>query len=273
MRRLIIEVEKVSNKTDRIKILDRDAVKYTAIFFMFWGHLFAWLTLMRGLAVNNDPYSVMPLWQNILSHASLLCPPVMFFMITDGYKYTRDRKKYAFRLLIFACITQPFDWLVWVPVNGWWSANVIFTLLLGLLAIIAWESDRKKWLRIVLVILCGAVTLAISADWEIFGVLLILFLHIYRDRPAKRLVVYTVIACVWKGLAVMWQLIGGTFDGAAVFNDTLDLVFVMLGYCCMTVFYNGNKGKHPVFAKWFFYIFYPLHYLIIWGVFMLTSNG
>ena len=34
----------------------------------------------------------------------------------------------------------------------------------------------------------------------------------------------------------------------------------------MTVFYNGRKGKHPTFAKWFFYIFYPLHYFIIWVV-------
>ena len=30
------------------------------------------------------------------------------------------------------------------------------------------------------------------------------------------------------------------------------------------VFYNGKKGRHPVFAKWFFYAFYPLHYLVIW---------
>ncbi|MCR5306319.1 MAG: hypothetical protein K6E36_07480 [Oscillospiraceae bacterium] len=38
---------------------------------------------------------------------------------------------------------------------------------------------------------------------------------------------------------------------------------ILLAYCCMTVFYNGRKGRHPVFAKWFFYGFYPLQYLII----------
>ena len=262
----------MNSRAERLKILDRDAVKYIAIFFMFWGHLFAWLTIMRGLAVNNDPYSVMPLWQNILSHASLLCPPVMFFMITDGYKYTRDRKKYALRLLIFACITQLPDWLVWVPVYGWWTANVIFTLLFGLLAIIAWESSLKKWQRIALVILCSAATFAISADWEIFGVLLIFFLHLYRDRPKERLIAYSITVGVWKGIAVMWQIIGGTLDGAAIFNDILDVVVVMLAYCCMTVFYNGKKGKHPVFTKWFFYIFYPVHYLIIWLIFIMTPG-
>jgi hypothetical protein len=257
---------------DRLKVFDRDAVKYIAIFFMFWGHLFAWLALMRGYAVNNDPYSVMPLWQNLLSHASLLCPPVMFFMIADGYKYTRDRKKYALRLLIFACITQIFDWLIWVPINGWWTANVIFTLLFGLLAIMAWESKLRTWQRVLLVILCSGATLLIQSDWEIFGVLLIFFLHLYRDRPKARFIAYTATACVWKGIAVLWQLIGGTFGGAAIFNDVMDMVFVMLGYAIMTLFYNGKKGKHPVFAKWFFYIFYPLHYLAIWLVYITTLD-
>ncbi|MBQ3842864.1 MAG: hypothetical protein II820_09255 [Ruminiclostridium sp.] len=262
----------MERSTDRLKVLDRDAVKYIAIFIMFWGHLFAWLTLMRGLAINNDPYLVMPLWQNLLSHASLICPPVMFFMITDGYKYTRDRKKYALRLLILACITQPFDWLVWVPVHGWWTANVIFTLLFGLLAIMAWESGLKKWQRVTLVILCSLATLLIQSDWEIFGVPLIFFLHFYRDKPKKRLAAFSIIIAIWKGLGFFWQILGGTFDFTAVFNGVMDILFVMLGYLLPAVFCNGKKGKHPVFAKWFFYVFYPLHYLIIWIIFVLTPE-
>ena len=255
----------------RSKIFDRETVKYTALFFMFWGHLFAWLTIMRNPGIS-DPYQVMPLWQNLLSHASLICPPVMFFFIADGYRYTRDRRKYAVRLLIFACITQIPDWIVFVPSLGWWTANVMFTLLAGLLAVMAWESSLKKPLRVLLAVLCCLGTLALSADWEIFGVLFILFIHIFRDRPKALLISYTVIACVWKGIAVVWQVIGGTFDGAAIFNDTLDLAFVMLGYVVMTVFYNGKKGKHPVFSKWFFYIFYPVHYLIIYAVKICLDN-
>ena len=182
-----------------------------------------------------------------------------------------DRRKYAIRLLIFACITQIPDWLCFVPVYGWRSTNVIFTLFFGLLAIIAWESGLKKWQRVLLVILCSGATLAISAPWEIFGVLFIFFLHIYRNKPKARLTAYLIIAAVWKGLAVMWQIIGGTFGAAEIYHDTLDLVFVMLGYVIMTVFYNGKKGRHPAFAKWFFYIFFPVHYMIIWLVFVLTQ--
>lgn len=94
----------------------------------------------------------------------------------------------------------------------------------------------------------------------------ILFLHIYRERPKARLISYLIIMGVWKGLAFLWTILGGTFDGYALLDGVLDLVFIMAAYFCMTTFYNGKKGKHPVFAKWFFYAFYPVHYLIIWAV-------
>lgn len=44
----------------------------------------------------------------------------------------------------------------------------------------------------------------------------------------------------------------------------------MAAYACMTVFYNGKKGRHPNFAKWFFYAFYPLHYLLIFIIERVT---
>ena len=31
------------------------------------------------------------------------------------------------------------------------------------------------------------------------------------------------------------------------------MLMFILAYLCMTVFYNGRKGKHPTLAKWFFY--------------------
>ena len=50
-------------------------------------------------------------------------------------------------------------------------------------------------------------------------------------------------------------------------------IFVMTAaYLCMTVFYNGKKGKHPIFAKWFFYAFYPAHYMIIYAVKICLNN-
>jgi len=242
----------------RHRVFNRDMMKYMAVFFMFWGHMFAWVTLMRHPEANT-PYELMPLWMRIVTHFSIFCPPVMFFFIADGFRYTRDRKKYALRLGIFALIAQPFDWLVFQPVSGWWHTNVMFTLFFGLLALIAWESRFKLWQRVLLVTAAVGATVLLVSDWLVFGVLIILFLHIYREKPKARLTAYLLLTVLW----LLTGFIGAEMDAGFWLDKSLDFSMMMLAYACMTVFYNAKKGRHPAFAKWFFYAFYPTHYLII----------
>lgn len=96
------------------------------------------------------------------------------------------------------------------------------------------------------------------------GILFILFLHVFREKPKQRLISYMGMAVLSCGL----NLIGITKATAVpllVQVSTMLLMFIA-AYLCMTIFYNGRKGKHPVFAKWFFYCFYPLHYLVIFVI-------
>lgn len=39
----------------------------------------------------------------------------------------------------------------------------------------------------------------------------------------------------------------------------------------ITFFYNGKKGYFPLFFKYFFYAWYPLHLLLQW-IFRLLAN-
>ena len=235
---------------------------------MFIGHTIGWINLM---AHPDNAYALyeLPTALLILSGLSLFCPPVMFFFVTDGYKYTRDRKKYALRLLLFAVITQPFDWLIFQPVYGWRTTNVIFTLFFGLLAVICWESKFRLWKRILLVILCDAATVLINSDWLFFGVLFILFLHIFRDKPKQRLIAYTSLALV-HCLLNLFSL-GKVSAFKLIPYIIVMFAALMAAYFCMTTFYNGKKGRHPAFSKWFFYGFYPIHYLIIWVIKICTE--
>ncbi|MCH5348252.1 MAG: hypothetical protein J1E40_02920, partial [Oscillospiraceae bacterium] len=122
----------MQDSNNKYKIFNRDMMKYLALIPMFIGHMIAWINLMNDPGNDYALYE-MPTVLMIISGLSLFCPPVMFFFVADGYKYTRDRKKYAQRLLLFAIITQPFDWLIFQPIHGWWTSNVIFTLFFGLL--------------------------------------------------------------------------------------------------------------------------------------------
>ena len=257
------------NNKDKYKIFDRDTVKYIAIALMFVGHTVAWINLMNN---PHDDYAAykLPVGLIILSFMSLFCPPVMFFFIGDGYKYTRDRKKYALRLFVFACITQPFHWLLFQPVNGWRSTNVMFTLFFGLLSIMAWESRYKLWQRILLIILCDIATVAIYSDWLLMGVPFILFLYIFREQPKKRFIAYIILTLLHFVPNIF--SIGKVPAYKIIVSITVMILVFMAAYACMTVLYNGKKGKHPVFAKWFFYAFYPAHHAVIYLIKILTDK-
>ena len=250
-------------QTKKYKIFNRDMMKCLAIFIMFWGHLLGWV-LMDRYDGDVSKYYELPLWELVLIYTSLFCPPVMFFFIADGYKYTHDRKKYAKRLFIFACIAQPFDWLCCHKAFGWWHTNVIFTLFFGLLAVMAWESRFRLWQRIGLILLCIGATAVIQSDWFLFGILYILFLHCFREKTKARAIAFFGLSVVYFG-ANLFSL--GTVPTVPLLVEIATMLLMFAAaYLCMTVFYNGRKGKHPTFAKWFFYIFYPLHYFIIWVV-------
>lgn len=247
----------------KYRVLNRDMMKYLAITPMFIGHLIAWVNLMRHPDDSSALY-LLPMPLLVLAGLSLFCPPVMFFFIADGYKYTRDRKKYALRLLIFALITQPFDWLIFQPINGWWTSNVIFTLFFGLLAIMGWESGLKLWQRVALVIICAGASLLLFSDWMVIGVLIIFFLHLYREQPKKRFIAFTLLILA-NTLPNLLSLGSVPAVKLIVYMLIMPGAF-MLAYLCMTRLYNGKKGRHPTFAKWFFYGFYPAHYLVIYIV-------
>lgn len=261
----------MQNSDNKYKIFNRDIMKYLALIPMFIGHTIAWISLMDR-PYNDYALYELPTVLLIISGLSLFCPPVMFFFVADGYKYTKDRKKYALRLLLFAIITQPFDWLIFQPVYGWWTSNVIFTLFFGLMSIICWESKFKLWKRSLLVILCAAATILIYSDWLVFGVLFILFLHIFRDKPKQRLTAYTALALA-HCLMNLFSLENGNIPTFKLITYIVVMfAALMAAYFCMTVFYNGKKGKHHSFVKWFFYAFYPIHYLIIWVVKMCIDK-
>ena len=251
------------DKLKKLKVIDRDMIKYIIIFFMFWGHLFAWMSI--GDTPPDGLFEDCPLWQRIFIELSLITPPVMFFFVADGFRYTRSRKKYAIRLLIFACITQIPFYMLWHRLYGWWQTNVIFTLFFGLLALCAWESSLKLWQRIALVVLCAGATLAIQAEWMFFGVAAIFGLHVFREKPKARFIWYASVWTVYNLICFIPMFKDG-LRAIEIESTAVHVFDFLFAYFLMTVCYSGKKGLFPTFSKWFFYIFYPAHILLVWFI-------
>ena len=84
--------------------------------------------------------------------------PVYAFMIAQGCKYTKNIKKYLFRLGVFALISEiPFDIAfnnfngenIFLSINFLRHTNVFYTLFLGVACIAVYEglkTKRRQWL-------------------------------------------------------------------------------------------------------------------------------
>lgn len=245
----------------KLKFINRDMLKYFAVAVMFIGHFILYTTPELHLTVRLRPVGT---WLVLFAH---MAPPIFFFFIAEGFRYTKSKKKYALRLLGFAVATQfayvlchemCFD--VRVFFTEW---NVIMTLFLGLTALIVWESKLPLAVRLLLIALCcGA---GFFTEWSITGVLIILALHILRERPLLRFVVYEIII-------IVYMIIGtGGITGILRPMNFISIIMYTVPMIIITFFYNGEKGKNSKFSKYFFYIFYPAHLLLAYVVRLIVG--
>ena len=169
--------------------------------------------------------------------------PLYAFLLVQGFLYTKIRKKYAARLGIFALISEiPFDLVAFGQVFDPGAQNTLFTILAGLLSLEAvaryQETGRAAALLAAGVWIAAAALL--HADYGVMGVLFILTLYVFRDRPAERMV----------------------FGGAVLFFLSRDLYALASWIAFFFVNrYNGERGKPMGYVP---YVFYPAHLLILY---------
>lgn len=200
--------------------LSAGALKILAMALMLLDHM--------GLALFPEPG-----WMRVLGRLAF---PIFAFLIAQGYQHTRDFRRYCRRLLAFGLISEiPFDLLASGRLFSLSGQNVMFTLLLGLIAIHSWEKRRHPLLFLTL-----AAAIIGRTDYSIFGVLMVLQFHVFRNRPLGQLISMTLINGVCYGGVQ-------TFAIAA-------LIPILL--------YNGRKGGGPRLQA-LGYWFYPAHMLLL----------
>lgn len=209
--------------------------------------------------------------------------PVFCFLLVEGFIYTRSRWKYLLRLLVFALISAVPFYLLVFPESTKRHGDTLFTLATGFVLIwcidalskflplqyrpvIYGREDRDRmiglpsWADHIAVragiFLAGSAAAAYLAcrlakwggfDYSYGGVLCIMILYLlYRVRTVS-------ILSAWLWMTYYNQ------------NELLAITGFGLIRC-----YNGKRGRQN---KYFFYLFYPGHLLIlylirkaIWGI-------
>lgn len=160
--------------------------------------------------------------------------PLFGFLIANGYKYTRDKKKYFLRLFIFANIIQIPSLFMTIPVN------IFYTLSFGLLCIMIYESGYNEVNRIVGIAGVLVITLMIQPDYSIYGVLLIFIIHLLKDHYLYMISAFLLLSFILYGPT--------SIQGFAALTP---LIFMT---------YNQQKGRN---MKYLFYLFYPIHIVFL----------
>ena len=272
---------KERNKFVKYEIINRNVLKYIVIILMLFDHISYFFPSTNPIVI-------------VIGMISRLTAPTMALSIAEGYHYTRDVKKYMERLFIFAIISyipyvlyrtgtiipiQLFKGTVvpeFVRVTGAIVAepylilssinsvlvvhetSVIFTLFLGLCTIYLWDKiNLPNYLKLIITLLI--LWISSFANWQYYLVLLCLIFYFLKDDPKKMWAAFSVVALLY-------------IFAVNLFKNPFQLMFSMeftlyrIGIFLVPLFflvYNGKPGKKSAFNKWFFYIFYPAHLLLL----------
>lgn len=233
------------------------ALKWFAVLIMLVDHIGA--CLLEVFVLNY--YGVSPLagridnlyfWlslDSVLRGIGRAAFPIFCFLLVEGAVHTRSPRKYLLRLASFALISEiPFDLALHNQPFYWGTQNVFFTLLAGLLVIQAFQrSPGQEWRGMLALAVLGAAAELCGTDYGAIGVAVIAVMYLLRER----------------------------FWAASVLSLILLVLLARIEICCIPAFlilalYNGKRGRQP---KYFFYVFYPVHLLILWaaGNFVLPA--
>lgn len=201
------------------------------------------------MLIDHLGYELFPSadWLRMVGRLSF---PIFAFLLVEGFIHTSHRKNYVLRLAVFAVISEvPYQLFAWGAL--WrippWS-NIMFELLLAFFAL--WCIQKGKiWYA-------GAAAAVVLAEalgfmYGGYGILLAAAFYIFHEKRwagMASLAVLTVIYCLCNN---SWFQIWAIAAAIPLY------------------FYNGQKGQR--LPRYFCYVFYPVHTLAIYGLYLLQK--
>jgi len=228
--------------------LSRNTLKYITMVSMFIDHA-TW----TFIGPSN-------LSAQILHMIGSLTAPIVFFFIAEGYTHTKSVKKYLLRLFI-AAIVSHIPYALWDYGSIFTiHTSVMATLFLALLAITAWDKIANIPLRLLAVAaLCA---LAFYTDWSYYGVIYCLAFYVFRGNFKKQAI---SIVCLCLYVFVSLYFIEFNDMSFIEYFKEYYFQFAQLLTIPLLAGYNGKKSSGgSAGGKWLFYIFYPVHLLVIY---------
>lgn len=210
------------------------------------------LIAMLAMTADHVGLQLLPQW-GFLRILGRLAMPLYAYMIVEGCRYTRSRKRYFLSIFLMGVLCQ----LVYFFFMGslYQCILVTFSLSLGLIFLLDRAMDAPAPLKWSLPVLGVASVWFLTAvlpellpntdfriDYDFWGVMLPVLIYLAKDRRR---------ALVMSAVGVF--LLGAHFGGIQWYG----LLTVPL-----LALYDGTRGKANI--KTLFYLYYPAHLAVIY---------
>lgn len=219
-------------------IFSGNALKLMAALFMVCDHV--GLMLFPGVS-----------WLRTIGR---LAYPIFAYMIAEGCKYTKNRKRYFGLIFGLATLCQ----IVYYFFDGSMYLSILFTFSLAILGCYALDAFKRSpnfstgFLLGATIGLIWGLNRMFTIDYGFWGCMVPVFASLPTGTKYDRLPIRAL--ALGLGLLPLAMDFGG--------NQSLSLLAVPL-----LLLYSGERGKWKM--KYFFYIFYPAHLVLLQGLQML----
>ena len=233
----------------KYKVLNRDIIKYIAIFAMTLSHISE-----SGIVPFAEGTKVL---HELFIGIGNFTAVTMCYFLAEGYEYTKSKKRYGTRLLVFAVLSQIPFYLVFRNK----TLNVIFTLFCCFLILVVRErifDINMKWILIFVLVIA-----TVYGDWPLFAPACTLMFVSNKGNVRNMKLSYMAAFLMFVLINLINEMSKYTLP-AAVSVSLLKGIPILFSGVVVLYLYNGKRaGYGQTFSKWFFYLYYPVHLLVI----------
>ena len=197
------------------------------------------------------------LWYRALGRLAF---PIYCFLISEGLAHTRNRRRYFGRLALMALLTEPIYDLAFYPHAIWQGQNVLWTLLLGGLLLDRLEQAHGVLEKLFWFLLLPLVGELLGVSYGMHGILLIALFGLTRGQPGA-------VLTQTLGLALLSLCMGSI--PIAVLGIRIPVQLFSMFAMVPIGLYSGKKITGKCWVSRAFYLFYPLHLLLLLGILRL----
>ncbi len=185
--------------------------------------------------------------------------PLFAWLIANGAQNTKNIKRYLVRLFAFAFISQvPYLLFHQQRDPSFWRLNIFFTLSIGLMAIALLMQTKEKFIRGFIILVVIVVAEFLKFEYGGAGVLVILIFYFFFNNTRMMLLMLLPLFLLTHIGPVVLEYINNGLVRADPVALMQPLAVVSLLFVSM---YNQKEGAK---LKYFFYLFYPLHLLVLY---------